>query len=149
MILLWSLVAQADSNCLLESCPQDASIKKEYSVLDQPLQSCSTDPITGFFRDSYCRTGFKDRGLHVVCASMTTEFLTYTKNQGNNLSEPAPQYGFPGLKPGDSWCLCAARWKEAYHAGVAPPVYLDASSKETLSWIPLSFLKEKQVKKEN
>ena len=145
MLFLWSFFAQADSNCLLESCPQSTQTV-EYSVLNKPLKPCSTDPLTGFFRDSYCRTGSEDRGIHVVCARMTEGFLTYTKNQGNDLSTPAPQYGFPGLKPGDNWCLCAARWKESHNAGVAPLVYLEATAQETLKLIPLAVLEEQSTK---
>jgi uncharacterized protein (DUF2237 family) len=91
--------------------------------------------MTGFFRDGFCHTNDQDRGVHVVCAEMTTDFLTHTKLQGNDLSTPKPQYNFPGLQPGDRWCLCAARWQEAHDAGVAPKVVLDATHTKSLQTI--------------
>jgi len=94
------------------------------NVLGGELQCCCTAPVTGFYRDGFCHTGPSDFGRHVVCAQVTTEFLSYTATQGNDLSTPHPEYGFPGLKPGDRWCLCASRWKEALLAGCAPPVVL-------------------------
>lgn len=97
------------------------------NVEGSTLTECSTKPMTGFFRDGSCRTGPRDRGVHVVCAAMTEDFLSFTKKRGNDLSTPAPQYGFPGLNPGDRWCLCAARWEEARQAGNAPPVILSAT----------------------
>ena len=97
------------------------------SVRDTPLATCSTAPLTGFFRDGQCRTGPRDRGVHVVCAQVDEAFLAYTAAQGNDLSTPRPQLGFQGLAPGDRWCLCAARWEEARVAGVAPPVVLEAT----------------------
>lgn len=110
------------------------------NVLGESLQACCTDPMTGFYRDGHCHTGPEDRGVHVVCAVMTEDFLTYTKAQGNDLSTPRPQYNFPGLNPGDGWCLCAARWMEAYEAGVAPPVKLDATHAKALDIIPEEVL---------
>jgi len=104
------------------------------------LEACCTDPMTGFYRDGHCHTGPEDRGVHVVCAVMTEEFLTYTKAQGNDLSTPQPRFNFPGLKPGDGWCLCAARWLEAYEAGVAPPVKLDATHAKALEIISREVL---------
>ncbi|WP_008307767.1 DUF2237 family protein [Leptolyngbya sp. PCC 6406] len=97
------------------------------NVLGEALQPCSTDPMTGFYRDGCCHTGAEDHGLHVVCAQMTESFLSYTRAQGNDLSTPVPAYNFPGLKPGDRWCLCATRWREALNDGVAPPVVLAAT----------------------
>jgi len=111
-----------------------------HNVLGESLQACCTDPMTGFYRDGHCHTGPEDRGVHVVCAVMTEDFLTYTKAQGNDLSTPRPQYNFPGLEPGDGWCLCAARWLEAYEAGVAPPVKLDATHAKALDIIPEEVL---------
>ena len=140
--------AKADGNCLLESCPTNKPVQHpsvEVNVWSTPLEPCSTEPLTGFYRDSYCRTGDNDRGVHVVCATMTDEFLTYTKNKGNDLRTPAPQYGFSGLKTGDKWCLCAARWLEAYHDGVAPTVDLSATSKIALDTVPLSTLSESET----
>jgi uncharacterized protein (DUF2237 family) len=113
---------------------------KARNALGESLQACCTDPMTGFYRDGHCHTGPDDRGVHVVCAVMTEEFLSYTKAQGNDLSTPRPQYDFPGLKPGDGWCLCAARWLEAYEAGVAPPVKLEATHAKALDIIPREAL---------
>ena len=110
-------------------------------MLGEPLQSCCTDPITGFFRDGYCKTNKMDHGTHTICAIVTDEFLDYTKAQGNDLSTPRPQFDFPGLKSGDGWCLCAIRWKEAHDAGVAPPVKIDATHEKTLDIVPLEILK--------
>ena len=90
------------------------------NVLGEPLQPCSMNPLTGFYRDGCCKTGEDDRGKHIVCAQMTEDFLNYTKSRGNDLSTAIPQFGFLGLKPGDQWCLCASRWKEALDAGMAP-----------------------------
>lgn len=98
--------------------------------------------MTGFFRDGCCQTGPQDHGTHVVCAQVTSEFLEFTKSQGNDLSTPIPAYGFPGLRPGDRWCLCVARWQEAYAAGVAPPIDLAASHEATLKVVPLALLQE-------
>jgi uncharacterized protein (DUF2237 family) len=97
------------------------------NVLGSELQPCSIDPVTGFYRDGCCRTGFEDVGLHLVCAEMTDEFLRFSYARGNDLITPMPQLGFPGLRPGDHWCLCVQRWKEAFEAGVAPRVDLEAT----------------------
>lgn len=105
------------------------------------LAACSTDPMTGFFRNGRCVTGPEDRGTHVVCATMTERFLAFTKARGNDLSSPAPRYRFPGLKPGDRWCLCALRYKEALAGGAAPPVHLDATDQAALRYLPLDVLK--------
>ncbi|ANV83135.1 hypothetical protein AWQ21_01250 [Picosynechococcus sp. PCC 7003] len=110
------------------------------NVLGTALQPCSTDPLTGFYRDGCCTTGANDFGRHVVCAQMTPAFLEFTKNQGNDLSTPVPQYHFPGLKPGDRWCLCAARWQEAFEVGVAPPVHLEATHAKALEIVRLEDL---------
>lgn len=112
------------------------------NIVGTKLQSCCTDPITGFFRDGYCNTNQMDQGTHVVCAVVTDEFLEFTKSRGNDLSTPRPDYQFPGLKAGDRWCLCALRWKEAYEAGVAPPIKPEATHEKTLKFIDLSVLKE-------
>ena len=112
------------------------------NVLGTDLRECCTNPMTGYYRDGYCRTGGQDFGVHVVCAQVTEEFLTFTKQQGNDLSTPIPAYDFPGLKPGDRWCLCAARWKEAQEAGVAPPVVLEATHVRALEILSLGELKE-------
>lgn len=102
------------------------------NVLGQDLQPCSTDPVTGFFRDGCCNTGPEDAGLHAVCAEMTEDFLAFSLAAGNDLSTPRPEYGFAGLKAGDRWCLCAERWEEARRAGAAPPVLLEATHEAAL-----------------
>ena len=112
------------------------------NVLGTDLQPCSKDPLTGFYRDGCCHTGAGDAGVHVVCARMTAEFLAFTKVRGNDLSTPRPEYRFPGLKPGDRWCLCADRWKEALDAGVAPPVVLEATHLAALEHLDLEDLKQ-------
>ena len=111
------------------------------NVFGQPLQPCGLDPLTGFYRDGCCNTGYDDPGMHVVCVRVTREFLAFSKQAGNDLTTPQPAAGFPGLKPGDQWCLCAGRWKEALDAGVAPPVVLAATHEETLAMLPLAELK--------
>lgn len=110
------------------------------NVLGSPLQPCCTQPSTGFYRDGFCHTGPEDKGLHVVCSVMTEAFLTFTKEQGNDLSTPLPSYGFPGLKPNDRWCLCVSRWKEALDAGVAPPVVLESTHVTALEFVSLEEL---------
>jgi len=112
------------------------------NVLGKPLQSNAPD--TGVYRDGYCRTGPDDSGGHTVSSTMTKEFLDYTKSRGNDLQTPRPEYNFSGLKPGDNWCLCAARWKEAEKAGVAPPVNMEATHEKALDIIPLETLKKYQ-----
>jgi uncharacterized protein (DUF2237 family) len=111
------------------------------NVFGEPLESCSQDPLTGFFRDGCCNTSSSDPGAHVVCARMTDEFLAYTKSRGNDLSTPVPAAGFPGLKAGDQWCLCAARWREAHAAGAAPRVVLRATHEDALQLVSLEDLK--------
>lgn len=119
-------------------------IKKEPSlnVLGGELTSCSTDPMTGFFRDGACNTCTEDQGSHTVCALMTDEFLAYSKYVGNDLSTPRPEFGFAGLKPGDHWCLCAARFLQAHDEGCAPKVNLDATHVRALDIVPLNVLKQ-------
>ena len=114
---------------------------KKFNVLGTELEPCCFDPMTGFFRDGYCRTDARDVGRHVVCAQLTDEFLEFTRRQGNDLSTPRPEFGFPGLKAGDGWCLCALRWKEAADAGAAPPVYLQRTESTALKVISLDQLK--------
>ncbi|WP_144969857.1 DUF2237 family protein [Bremerella volcania] len=115
------------------------------NVLGTDLQDCSQDPLTGFFRDGCCHTGAEDVGLHIVCSQVTAEFLEFSKSVGNDLSTPHPEFGFPGLKPGNRWCLCALRWKEAFEAGVAPSVVLEATHISTLEFIDLEDLQEHAV----
>lgn len=119
-------------------------MKKDESinVYGDPLEMCGDQPMTGYYRDSYCNTCNEDLGSHTVCAEITTLFLEYSKAKGNDLSTPAPQFGFAGLKAGDAWCLCAARWNEAYESGAAPLVYLDRTHKRALEIIPLDTLKK-------
>ncbi len=110
------------------------------NVFGEKLEVCSTNPMTGFFRDGCCNTGPMDTGTHTVCAIMTEAFLTYTKSKGNDLSTPIPHYQFPGLKPGDRWCLCVNRWKEAFLDGVAPKVVLEATHEKALEFVRLDDL---------
>ena len=115
------------------------------NVLGSSLQPCCTDPMTGFYRDGSCRTGPLDSGRHVICAVMTEDFLRFTKSRGNDLSTPIPAYDFPGLKPGDSWCLCALRWKEAFEAGCAPPVNLEGTHEKALEYVSFEDLLSKKL----
>ncbi len=110
------------------------------NVLGDELYDCSVDPMTGWFRDGSCKTGPEDLGMHAVCAVMTIEFLEFSKNAGNDLSTPQPGFHFPGLNPGDRWCLGAPRWVEAMEAGVAPPVVLEATNARVLEWVTLRDL---------
>jgi hypothetical protein len=110
------------------------------NVLGGALEECSRDPMTGFYRTGCCDTGPEDRGAHTVCAVMTEDFLAFTASRGNDLATPRPEFGFPGLKPGDRWCLCAGRWLEAYEAGCAPQVQLSATHVRTLDLVALGAL---------
>jgi len=110
------------------------------NVFGELLQSCCKDPLTGYYRDGNCRTDASDRGRHTVCAVVTKEFLEFSKRRGNDLMTPRPEYQFPGLKAGNKWCLCALRWKEAFEAGVAPKVVLEATNEKTLEYIALTDL---------
>jgi len=107
------------------------------NVLGTALESCCTDPVTGFYRDGFCNTGPEDSGSHVICAVVTEAFLQFSKSRGNDLMTPLPHYQFPGLKDGDCWCLCALRWKEALVAGVAPPVKLACTHEKALQYVSL------------
>jgi uncharacterized protein (DUF2237 family) len=111
------------------------------NVLGRPLAACSMSPKTGWFRDGCCNTDDNDRGAHVVCVRVTAEFLAFSKRVGNDLSTPAPAYGFPGLKPGDRWCVCAARWVEAWRAGCAPLVVLESTHEGMLAYAPIEALR--------
>ena len=130
------------------SCPFGApchavrGMSEGKNVLGGPLKECCRNPMAGFFRDGKCRTCPEDFGAHVVCAEVTAKFLQFSRAQGNDLSTPVSEFGFPGLKPGDRWCLCAARWKQAYDAGMAPPVILNATDESVLEHIPLEELQE-------
>ena len=112
------------------------------NVLGGSLITCSAEPLTGFFRDGCCNTSAEDAGSHTVCIEATEDFLEFSKSRGNDLSTPMPQYNFPGINPGDRWCLCAARWAEAYEAGKAPGVHLEATHSKALDIIPLELLQE-------
>ncbi|MCK7542579.1 DUF2237 domain-containing protein [Marinobacter bryozoorum] len=120
---------------------QDESI----NVLGEPLENCGTDPVTGFFRDGCCNTSPEDFGSHTVCTVVTDEFLAFSRSRGNDLSTPRPEFGFPGLRPGDGWCLCAARWREALEAGCAPRVRLKATHRAALDICDLADLKRHSV----
>jgi uncharacterized protein (DUF2237 family) len=111
------------------------------NVLGKPLEACCNSPRTGFYRDGYCRTGPDDTGLHTVCAVMTSEFLTFTRSRGNDLSTPRPEYDFPGLRAGDRWCLCVGRWAEAFEIGRAPHVVLEATHLSALEFVNLEDLR--------
>ena len=124
---------------------KERRVEPALNVLGEPLAPCGLDPVTGFYRDGCCNTGYEDVGIHVVCAKMTREFLAFSKKRGNDLSTPMPEHGFPGLKPGDRWCLCAGRWKGALDAGVAPPVVLQATHEEALAVVPLAELKRHAI----
>lgn len=115
------------------------------NVLGGSLLECGRDPLTGFHRDGCCRTGPHDHGVHSVCTRVTEDFLSFSRAAGNDLSTPRPEFGFPGLEPGDRWCLCAARWKEAYAAGAAPPVLLEATHEDTLKFVELAQLREHAI----
>ncbi|PRY87006.1 DUF2237 family protein [Mongoliibacter ruber] len=110
------------------------------NVFGEKLIECSSDPLTGYYRNGCCETGEDDSGTHTVCAVMTDEFLAFSKMRGNDLITPRPEWYFPGLKAGDRWCLCVSRWLEAYHAGVAPRVYLEATHEKTLEAVPMDKL---------
>ena len=119
----------------------EATMKEpSINVLGTDLEQCSTAPLTGFFRNGCCDTGPQDQGMHTVCAEVTAEFLALSKYLGNDLSTPRPEYGFAGLKPGDKWCLCAARFLQAHEEGAAPKVRLNATHTKTLTVVPLEIL---------
>jgi uncharacterized protein len=115
------------------------------NVLGGALASCCFDPLTGFYRDGSCRSGVEDAGTHVVCARVTAEFLAFSRARGNDLTTPAPQFRFRGLAPGDRWCLCVLRWREAFEAGVAPPVVLEATHARALDFVALDDLAQHAV----
>ena len=115
------------------------------NVLGSPLEPCSNEPLTGFYRDRCCRTGPDDAGVHVVCSRVTDDFLEFSRSVGNDLSTPQPDFGFPGLVAGDRWCVCADRWREALEAGAAPDVVLEATHASALEWVTLADLRLHQA----
>ena len=120
-------------------------MENSLNVFDEPLISCSEDPVTGFYRDGCCNTSDEDIGSHTVCIQVTQEFLEYSRFRGNDLSTPMPDFGFPGLAEGDRWCLCASRWLEAFQQGMAPKVFLTRTHKKALEVIDLDKLKQHAV----
>ena len=123
------------------------SVNSAFNVLGTPLQACSFDPLTGYFRDGCCNTAEHDTGSHVICARVTDEFLSFSMKVGNVLSTPRPEYRFKGLKAGDRWCVCALRWREALLAGVAPPVVLECTHQRALSYVKLEQLQAHAYKR--
>jgi hypothetical protein len=116
------------------------------NVLGTELELCCTSPMTGFYRDGFCRTGISDKGLHIICCVMTEEFLAFSRQVGNDLSTPIPEYGFSGLQPGDQWCLCMLRWKEALQNGCAPQVILEATHMSVIEFVSMEDLNEHAYK---
>jgi uncharacterized protein (DUF2237 family) len=116
------------------------------NVLGTPLRTCSRDPLTGFFRNGCCETDGEDAGEHTACVQVTAEFLEFQRAVGNDLSTPRPEFGFPGLKPGNQWCVCAARWVQAHQAGIAAPLVLEATHESLLDYLPLETLRRAAVK---
>ncbi|RFC49009.1 MAG: hypothetical protein DVB23_000291 [Verrucomicrobia bacterium] len=125
-----------------EFIEEGLEMDRDLNVLGGPLEPCSLDPVTGFYRNGRCSVGEEDVGCHAVCVRVSAEFLAFSQAVGNDLSTPMPAYGFPGLQPGDRWCLCAPRWKEALDAGYAPPVYLKATHRAALDYVTRSILEE-------
>ena len=121
--------------------PDTASGNSQKNVFGEELETCSLAPRTGFYRTGCCETDARDHGVHTICCEMTEEFLTFSKSMGNDLSTPRPEYGFAGLKPGDRWCLCAARWREALYADVAPPIVIGSTHEAALEIVSLDDLK--------
>ena len=118
------------------------SEEDQLNIFNEPLEACSFDPVTGFFRSGCCETSEQDTGSHTVCAIMTEEFLKFSKSKGNDLSTPVPAFDFPGLNSGDRWCLCAARWLEAFEEGSAPSIIARATHRRALEIIPMEAMKE-------
>jgi len=118
------------------------SVEKQKNVFGEEIETCCESPITGFFRDGFCHTDDTDEGVHTICVSMTKDFLEFSKSKGNDLSTPRPELDFPGLKEGDSWCLCAERWVEAYEVSMAPKLYIKRTNLRTLDIVPLDILKK-------
>ena len=117
-------------------------VTEQTNLFDEVIEECCSNPITGFFRNGFCHTDKLDRGLHIVCSLITDDFLRFSKSRGNDLSTPRPEFNFPGLAEGDSWCVCAERWKEAYEHGFAPKVFLKRTHKKAATIIDIEILKE-------
>ena len=130
---------------MIRAIDHDRADAADRNVLGDPLIPCSTDPMTGFYRDGCCRSGEDDHGVHSVCCVMTDDFLAFSRSAGNDLSTPRPEWGFPGLKAGDRWCLCAARWRQADEAGMAPQVVLAATHARTLEICDLERLRASAI----
>lgn len=154
LLFLVLLVGVLNTECLAQQCQMpsgrtkmagEVTQKVAKNVVGTELAQCGCNPMTGFFRDGFCHTETRDVGRHTVCAIMTDEFLQFTRSRGNDLSSPVPQFGFPGLKAGDRWCLCVSRWKEAYEAGVAPPVILEATHEQALKTVRIEELRSKEL----
>jgi len=123
----------------------ETNIDKSINVFGEPLATCGENPVTGYFRDGCCNTNDQDSGYHTVCILVSQKFLEYSRFKGNDLSTPMPEFGFPGLKPGDRWCLCASRWLEAHNENMAPKVYLTKTHERSLEIIPLAIMREYAV----
>lgn len=119
-----------------------SEVEKGVNVFGEPIEECSAEPLTGFFRDGHCNTSEQDVGSHTVCVQVSESFLEYSRFQGNDLTTPQPDFGFPGLKPGDRWCLCAARWLQAQEQGMAPKVFLRCTHQRALEVIPMDVLRQ-------
>ena len=143
--LLLNQFSHLFGNLKFETLPDLTAMPLPKNVLGTELQPCCLAPLTGFYRDGYCRTGGGDYGVHVVCVVMTREFLAFSKAAGNDLSTPMPDHEFPGLKPGDRWCLCVSRWQEALEAGAAPQVILEATHMSAIEFASLEDLRQHAV----
>lgn len=153
-VIIVVLIILVNGQCIAQQCEtpgarsdmaNESAKRVAKNVVGTGLVQCGCNPMTGFFRDGFCHTENADRGRHTVCAIMTEEFLAFTRSRGNDLSTPAPQFRFPGLKPGDRWCLCVLRWKEAHDAGVAPPVILEATHERALETVSIEELRSKEL----
>jgi uncharacterized protein (DUF2237 family) len=127
-------------SCNLTQSQDTPNMEKAKNVFGEEMKLCCKDPLTGFYRDGFCNTGAQDYGTHIICAKVTDAFLQFSKSRGNDLTQAIPGSSFPGLKEGDKWCLCINRWIEAYHAGVAPLVDLNATHEKALDYLPLELL---------
>jgi uncharacterized protein (DUF2237 family) len=153
-VIIVALLVLVNARCVAQQCEtaggrsnigEEGVQRVAKNVVGTGLVQCGCNPMTGFFRDGFCHTESADRGRHTVCAIMTEEFLKFTRSRGNDLSTPAPQFRFPGLKPGDRWCLCVSRWKGAYNAGVAPSVILEATHERALETVKIEELRSKEL----